>query len=233
MIRQLVLMPGMDGTGDLFGEFAGALPDTFRAVTIRYPADVCLGYQEMAHLVSVAVPISEPYVLLAESFSTPLAIQFAATNPPNLKGLILCAGFAASPVQGWRRLLALLAGPVLFRLGMPGFASLLLVGQGASVRLVTDVKRAIAAVEPKVLAARLRTVLSCDVRPELGRLTLPILYLQAAQDRLVPASCLEEIKRIQPQKEVVSIEGPHLLIQREPQRTAATVTRFVFSLPES
>jgi hypothetical protein len=48
---------------------------------------------------------SEPFVLLAESFSTPVAIRVAAENPTNLKGLILCAGFATSPVSGLPRML--------------------------------------------------------------------------------------------------------------------------------
>lgn len=48
-----------------------------------------------------AIPRTRPFVLLAESFSTPLAVKLAATNPSNLKGLIICAGFIKNPVTGW------------------------------------------------------------------------------------------------------------------------------------
>ena len=83
---KLVLLPGMDGTAELFSEFIAALPEPFETVTVRYPAERPLSYSELANFVRAACPVSEPYMLVAESFSTPLAIQYAATNPANLGG---------------------------------------------------------------------------------------------------------------------------------------------------
>ena len=82
-------------------------------------------------------------------------------------------------------------------------------------------------VQPRVLAARARAVLTCEVRAELGRIAVPILYIQAKQDRLVDATCLEDILEIKPQTAVVAIAGPHLLLQKEPQRVAAAIAGFV------
>jgi pimeloyl-[acyl-carrier protein] methyl ester esterase len=110
MIRKLVLLPGMDGTGNLFADFVEALPDTFEVEVVHYPNNVCLSYTELMTFVQSAAPPSEPFVLVAESFSTPLAIQYAATNPPDLRGLVICAGFVTTPLQGWRRFLARLFG---------------------------------------------------------------------------------------------------------------------------
>jgi pimeloyl-ACP methyl ester carboxylesterase len=62
---------------------------------------------------------------------------------------------------------------------------------------------------------------------ELNRIDLPILYIQAKQDRLISASALEEMRQIKPQSSVVTIPGPHLIFQREPQKTAEIVARFV------
>ena len=231
MTSRLVLLPGMDGTGDLFEEFVKALPDTFQTVTVRYPTDVCLGYAGLEPFVREAAPVSEPFVLLAESFSTPLAIRYAATNLPNLRGLILCAGFVASPLRGWRRLLALMAAPIVFRLPMPDLFLRFLVGEDASLNMQAEVRKAISAVKPKVLASRLHAVLACDESAELVQVKMPILYLQASQDRLVPASSHDEIRQISPQMEILFIAGPHLLIQREPRMTAEAVARFVGRLP--
>jgi hypothetical protein len=50
-----------------------------------------------------------------------------------------------------------------------------------------------------------------------------------ADDRLVSASSLEELRGIKPQIAVIVLEGPHLLIQREPHKAAETVVRFVRS----
>jgi pimeloyl-ACP methyl ester carboxylesterase len=231
MIQRLVLLPGMDGTGELFADFVKALPLEFETEIVRYPTDFSHSYPELMTFVRSAVPASEPFVLMTESYSTPLAIQFAATNPPYLKGLILCAGFASSPVRGWLRFLCSFLSLFLFRLKIPGFAAkLFLIGPNAAPSLLVAVQAAISSVHPKVLTARLRSVLNCDVRAELGRVTVPILYIQASRDRLVHASSMEEIQRIKSQIVVATIAGPHLILQREPQQAAEVVTRFVQGL---
>jgi len=231
MIKRLVLLPGMDGTGDLFADFVSALPDRFETGIVRYPTEIFLSYSELMPLVQSLAPASEPFVLVAESFSTPLAIQFAATNPPNLKGLVLCAGFASSPARGWAHYFSSLLSPFLFRVPLPDFAAeLWLVGPNASPALLSALKSAILSVRARVLSARFRAVLDCDARTELAQAAVRILYLQAEQDCLVPASCLEEIRRIKPQTLVTEIQGPHLLFQRKPRETAGNVARFAQQL---
>jgi pimeloyl-[acyl-carrier protein] methyl ester esterase len=220
----------MDGTGELFSTFVAALPKSFETVIVRYPADQCLSYQELEGLVRAACPTSEPYILLAESFSTPLAIQFAATHPENLAGIVLCAGFASSPATGLRRLLGRLLAPILFRLPPPSFAiEFWLVGPDASSSLVKAVKSAVSTVRPRVLAARMSAVLKCEARAELTQIDVPFLYLQATGDRLVSSSCLEVIRQMMPQVKVESIEGPHLILQRQPTRAAQVVAEFARS----
>jgi len=230
---KLVLLPGMDGTGSLFADFVDALPKSFNAVTVRYPTEQCLSYSDLEDLVRAACPISGPFVLLAESFSTPLAIKYAATNPNNLKGVVLCAGFATSPVRDWRRFLGSLLAPLVFHIPiMRLITKPWLLGPDAPPSLWAAVRTAISSVQPAVLTARLKAVLACDVRDELARITAPILYVQGKQDRLVGAPCLEELRRIKPQIAVDVLEGPHLLLQREPERVAEIVVSFVQCLAE-
>jgi pimeloyl-ACP methyl ester carboxylesterase len=231
-IKRAVLLPGMDGTGSLFEEFIQALPEEFETAVVCYPTGAFLSYPELMSQVLAACESSEPSVLLAESFSTPLAIQYAATRPENLRGLILCAGFATSPIRGWKRWIGSLLAPVLFQLPLPSFmAERFLVGPAAPTSLLSSVQKAVASVRPKVLSLRLAAILGCDAREALGQVAVPILCLQASQDRLIPSACLEEIRRIQPQVAVATIEGPHLLLQREPQQAAEIVASFVRQLP--
>jgi len=220
----------MDGTGKLFSAFAAALPGMFDIVTVRYPTDRTLSYLELENIVRAACPVSELFMLVAESFSTPLAIQYAATNPANLVGIVLCAGFVTSPVRGWRQFLGLLLAPLVFRLPLPNLAAKFwLVGPDPPPSLLTAVRGVISSVEPKVLAARLRAILQCEVRTELKQITVPILYIQAKQDHLVGSSCLKDIRQIKPQVKVSSLEGPHLLLQCKPQRAAEVVVGFARS----
>jgi pimeloyl-[acyl-carrier protein] methyl ester esterase len=226
-VATLVLLPGMDGTGKLFADFAAALPGSFVTVTVTYPPDRLLSYAELVELVRAACPAAEPFVLVAESFSTPLAIQYAATNPANLKGVVLVAGFASGPVRGWRRFLVRLLAPILFRMPPPDFAvRRWLVGRGASATLVAAVGAAVSSVRPKVMAERLRMVLSCDVQAEFGRVKVPMWCVQARQDRVVSFLRGEELRRMNPAMEVAVIDGPHLLLQREPEKAAELVAEF-------
>jgi pimeloyl-ACP methyl ester carboxylesterase len=228
MIKRLVLLPGMHGTGEPFSEFMRMMPEPKHIEAPYYPRDASPSYNQLQTTIELFAPTSEDFVLLAESYSTPLAIQYAATNPPNLRALILCAGFATSPIRGWRRSIALFIAPIAFRIPLPKIAvPHFLVGPGAPESLLTAVRAAIREVKPRVLAARLRQVLTVDARNKLEKVSVPILYIQAQQDHLVGQSSLEEIKGIRPQIEVARIEGPHLIIQREPQQCADIVTKFL------
>lgn len=225
-----MLLPGMDGTGELFSQFIAALPEPFEAVAVVYPTERYLSYSELESFVCAACTISEPFMLIAESFSTPLALKYAATNPASLLGIVLCAGFAASPVRGWRRFLVSLLAPVVFHVPMPNLAARRwLVGEDASPSLLAAVRAAILSVQPRVLAARLRAVLASDVRRAVCQIGVPILYIRAEQDRLVSAVCVEELRRIRPKVSVAVLAGPHFLLQRCPQRAAEAVVRFIRS----
>jgi len=231
MIKRLVLLPGLHGTGELFSEFMQLMPEPKHIEAPYYPTGASPSYDQLRTMVEWVSPTSEDFVLLAESYSTPLAIQYAATNPPKLKGLILCAGFATSPIRGWRKLSVLLIAPLALRLPLPrSVMSHFLVGPDAPESLHKAVRAAIRSVKPKVLAARLRQILAVDARPQLKRVSVPILYIQAKQDHLVGPSSLNEMAAINPQIGVARIHGPHLLIQREPQMAAAAVMEFIDSL---
>jgi pimeloyl-ACP methyl ester carboxylesterase len=226
--QSILILPGMDGTGKLLLNFAAALPEQMRCEVSQYPTDVSLSYDQLANIVRSFCEDSPPFVLIAESFSTPLAIRIAAENPANLRGLILCAGFATSPVRGLKHWLASLLAPALMRLPLPEAAiRSWLVGHDAESTLVTAVRETIASVKPAVLSARLRAVLACDVRPELREINVPMLSLQARHDRLVGPHCVEQIRTIRPDVRTVVVDGPHFLLQREPQRCAQAVAEFL------
>jgi pimeloyl-ACP methyl ester carboxylesterase len=223
----LLLLPGMDGTAGLFPGFTSALPDDLQTVVVTYPTDHFLSYVLLQDRVREKSPNS-PFVLLAESFSTPVALNYAASNPPNLRALILCAGFASNPLRAGRRHLASLIAPWAFRMKIPAFAARRwLLGPDAPPQLISELRSVVARVHPTVLSMRLRAIMKCDVRASIGQITVPILYLRPNHDALIPAECLEELSRIKPQIQVARIHGPHLILQREPIACAKAVLAFI------
>ncbi len=228
LVNKILLLPGMDGTGKLLLDFSHALaPDMRREISI-YLSDKVLSYEDLAKLVRYLCDDPEPFVLLAESFSTPLAIRIAAEKPANLKALILCAGFAASPARGLTRWLGWILAPALMRRELTGSTiRSWLIGADAPEPLVMAVREAMSSVRPEVLTERLRAILTCDARSALSQISVPMLYLQARHDRLVPGRCFEEIRHINTAIRCETVDGPHLLLQREPVKTAQIVTQFL------
>lgn len=127
------------------------------------------------------------------------------------------------PVWGWRRFLASFFAPAVFYAPMPDLATRRwLVGADAPPSLLAAVRAAIASVKPRVLAERLRAVLACDMSGAVREIQVPTLYIRAEQDRLVSDSCAEELKRINPQIVMAPLNGPHLLLQRQPRLAHCT-----------
>jgi pimeloyl-ACP methyl ester carboxylesterase len=126
------------------------------------------------------------------------------------------------------RSFASLLAPILFNLPTsPVAIRHFLLGPNAPESLEQSVRLAISSVKPGVLAERLRAVLACDVRADLSKVVIPMLYIRATKDRLVHRNCLEGIQAILPRTAVVELDGPHLILQREPKQSAEVVTRFM------
>ena len=228
----LVLLPGLDGTGNLFANFVSALTPNLDTRIVRYPTDRLLSYADLFSFVVDAVPQTQPFVLLAESFSTPLAVRLAATNPASLKGLVICAGFIRNPVRGWLRHMKTLVHPFLFRIPPPRFViEHFLIGAHAPRELRDDVRRTLRSVSPEVVALRVQAVMACDASEPLVRVRVPTLYLQAEQDRLVRKSSFQEIQKLKPDTVLISIAAPHFVLQREPRKAADLIAHFLADLP--
>ena len=229
-LRKLVLLPGVDGSGELFREFLAVLPKDLLTEVLWYPPDRRTDYEELAGALRGAICVTEPFVLVAESYGAALAISIAAMEPPNLKGMVLCAGFATSPVRGWKKELAWRLSPLLSRVAVPvRLVQYLMVGDEAPRGLVESVTGAMSWVTPKTLSARLREVLTVDVRAELARVKVPILYVQPTRDRLVDGVCTQEMHLAKAGR-TVSVDAPHLLLQTKPVLCAEVVTTFVREL---
>ena len=228
----LVLLPGLEATGNLFADFISQLPPTLTVIIGKYPTQQFLSYGQLLPLVDEIVPRESPFVLVAESFSTPLAAMFAATRPANLLGLVMCAGFVTNPAGNWTSLARVLARRAVLRIPPPRwFLHRFVMGNSPPASLESNFRKSLRAVDAEVLAKRLRAILNCDARDELSRMKIPLMYIQAERDHLVPPECFAEIQRIRPDAELVTIPGaPHLMLQREPRKCAEAVVKFLAEL---
>lgn len=224
----LVLLPGLEGSGTLFANLLPELPKEIKIIIAAYPQHQFLSYFQLVMWLNDVVPKEGAFVVLGESYGSELAVKFAATHPPNLAGIILCAGFISNPVRSWGILPRLLANPFLFQFQPPDFAlKYFVAGAHAPKSLIQAVRKARRSVSPAVFAKRAQATIHCNAREEIRKVNVPLLYLQATEDHLVEKSSLAEIQRLHPQTISVSIRAPHLLLQTEPRAAAEAITEFL------
>ena len=222
----LVLLPGMDGTGELLDAFAAAVSPGIKVKVLRYPTTKALDYAGLEAVARAALPVDEPYVLLGESFSGPIAISLAASRPPQLVGLVLCCTFARNPrpsMAVFRPLLSLLPVAV----APVGLLARLLLGRFYTVVWRAALSGALDQVAPPVLRSRLHAVLSVDVSRQLARVVVPTLYLRGAQDDVVPRSSGQHVLEVKPNTTMMELEAPHFLLQVLPEEAARAVSEFI------
>jgi pimeloyl-ACP methyl ester carboxylesterase len=222
----LVLLPGLDGTGVAFTDFTAALGPEVNSIVVSYPPNVPLSYAELEAVARSFIPTDEPFFLLAESFSGPIAISIAATAPSGLMGLILSCSFARYP----RRALALVR-PILYGIPISAVpkASLgfFLLGRYSTPTRQALLERMIGLVSPAVLRFRIRAALAVDVSISLGQIKVPVLYLRASEDRVIPPSASGLIAARTSCNRLKEFRAPHFLLQVLPDEAAEVVSGFM------
>ena len=190
----------------MFRRFVHGAPGHLPVRVQPLPVDHPRGYQELADELLGVLP-TEPFALIAESFSGPLALMLA-NRCERVRAVVLGASFVRPPVP---KLLAHLPGWV-WR-GLPPAFALRWLMTGGDRELADGSRAAVAKVDNAVVAARVAAVLSVDAAGELRRLRQPLLCLRAVRDRLVPARSAAEIARLKPDATIVAIDAPHLVLQ--------------------
>lgn len=222
----LVLLPGLDGTGLLFASFIAALGPGMKTVVVRYPTDKALAYRELEAIARTCLPADEDYFLLGESFSGPIAISIAASRPAGLRGLVLCCSFARNPrplLSPFRPLLPLVPVATLPLALLSHFV----LGRFTSSALRQGLAESLSQVSPTAVRTRAQAALSVDVSASLAGFALPLLYLRAAEDRVIPASASRTLRTLVPDIRIVDFTAPHFLLQVLPSQAADCVREFM------
>lgn len=228
LLPPVVMLPGLDGTGLLSARFVEAMQAHGMQVRIlSMPVHGPQDYTTLASILRPQLPAS-PFVLLAESFAGPLAIELAAAGQPGLHGLVLSATFARRPVPLPAASARILAPA--WPLPPLTLMARLLLGRWRTRANQRELGLAIAQVPAATLRQRAATTLQVDVRALLPELVLPTLCLHALQDRLLWPPSVAELQVLLPGARHVSLEGPHLLLQARADAAAAEVAAWMRTL---
>ena len=143
-----------------------------------------------------------------------------------LMGVVLCVTFARNPrpALAWTARVLRVLPPR--RLPQPLLRRLLL-DRWASGPLTSLVQTMLPQVPTATLKARLLAVLAVDHTDLLKQIQVPILSLCASQDRLIPRGATDWIRDHRSQLDVVTLQGPHWLLQTRPEACLQAIQAFL------
>jgi pimeloyl-ACP methyl ester carboxylesterase len=223
--REIVLLPGLDGTGDLFDPLAARLADEFTVKVVRYPNDPSLGYAGYAELVRNVIGQREVF-LLGESFSGPVAVRVATQLRRQVKGLVLAATFLKNPWPGWLIRRASRTDP---ETTPKRIRDAILMGSYGDDELREKVDRIVRSLSRPVRAARLKAIAEVDVRDDFAKLDCPTLVLHGREDWLVAMKTIQKAVCRKGGARMVAFPAAHMLLQTCATDCAAEISAFAKS----
>lgn len=221
----LVVLPGLDGTEVLFRPLLGLLPDWIQPVVICYPACGPHDYDGLLKVVREKIAGVPRFLVLASSFSGPLAIMLAAAEPERVRGLILSATFLRAPGRYLPYLRLIARSPFIWIVRAIRRIPIWTLRQRDDPyrQAKAEIWRRVSA---RCLARRTRAILSVDVRDLARHCDTLVLCIRFADDQAVPREYTEEILHYLSSAQMVTIPGDHFAMWKHAERYAETITRF-------
>ena len=226
-LKNLVVLPGLDGTGELLSSFLAEAEGKFETHMVRFPKHKPFVYQQLFPCIREALPWGKPYSLLADSFSGHLALLFAEEQPQNLESIILCSSFfnnPASQTTWWNKVVGKDPCKPPFT---KEFLKTFMFGEDCPDGLLDKAKEVFDSVPPEILEFRWNLAMKTETRRQLASSKKPILFMAGNQDSLLHEKHLADLALMQPNMEVLRLEAPHALLQRNPREAVAYVDAFV------
>ena len=188
----LVLVPGMDGTGELFYRQVPSLARRYRVATyaLREVAAMEDLVADLADVISTAAP-DQRATVVGESFGGAIALSFALAHPTFLDRLVVLNSFPRFLPQGRLKLAVALLGGVPFPWQVMSVVRRLtafrLHSRHTHAREMRRFLELTAGTTRRGYLQRLRVLRRYDVRERLGQIRTPTLFLASDRDHLVPA----------------------------------------------
>jgi pimeloyl-ACP methyl ester carboxylesterase len=188
----VVLVPGMDGTGELFYRQVPLLAKSYRVATyaLRDAADrMDVLVEDLSGVVERVSGDERSAIVIGESFGGTLALSLAIARPERVRALVVLNSFPYFAPRA--RLYLALAGLSVMPWGMMAMvrratAAALHSGHTHHHEMRRFLELTRRATRHGYLN-RLRILMHYDVRSSLPRLHMPVLFLASEHDHLVPS----------------------------------------------
>lgn len=187
----VVLVPGMDGTGQLFYRQVPRLARSHRVGTyaLRDVASMETLIVDLGRVIDVMAPVERRAVVIGESFGGALAMSLALAQPERVSALVVLNSFPYFAPQF--RLHLAMCGVRAMPWGVMGLIRRLTAFRLHSRHTHRQEIRRFMELTGRAsrdgYLARLKALTQYDIRDRLHDVRVPTLFLAADQDHLVPA----------------------------------------------
>ena len=188
----IVLVPGMDGTGELFYRQVPLLQKSYAVATYALRDDaptMDVLTDDLKQVIERAAPLEKRAIVMGESFGGTVALSTALRYPDHVSGLVILNSFPHFDPQF--RLRLAIAGVSLIPWGAMGLVRHATSFFMHSPHTHRDELRKfleLTALTTRVgYRNRLRILRSYDVRQRLPEIRCPALFLASERDHLVPS----------------------------------------------
>lgn len=192
--------------------------------------------ERYADFVATQVEDLDDYVLVGDSFGAVICLTLALRQPAGLRGLVLSGGFAANPLPRWKNTAGRAAHYVrgaAYRNGTLRYHASTLASKfdrDAEVPLTQkDYRQLFVENTPaESYNARVASVISFDVRDQLGKVNVPTLLITPEDDQLVGDHAAQELREGLPNaREVVLARTGHMFRFTHPNLYGKTILEFL------
>jgi pimeloyl-ACP methyl ester carboxylesterase len=187
----IVLVPGINGTREIFYRQVPSLSRTYRVGTYSLrddPQSMDVLVDDLDVVIGAVAPHSGQAIVIAESFGGTVAMSLALARPSRVRALMIVNSFSRyAPIQIAlaRASLSLMPWPV-----MKPIRRLAAFRMHSTHTPREEVRRFISITDRTAKAGyvhRLRLLRDYDLRPRLADLSVPVLFVACDQDHLVPS----------------------------------------------
>lgn len=222
-----LLLPGLDGSAELFAPLLQQIPPGYPHLALRYPAELNWQLSDYADYVCQQVQGIHKLVIIAESFSGPVAVLVAQRLQQRCQALILAASFVTCP-HPMLKLAQHLLTSLPFKRCPLALTSWLLFGK-ANAELKQRFQKVWHELDQSLIQQRLSLLAQLDLRQELATLKVPLLYLRASHDWLLSSGACAQISIANNKLTVQQISAPHGILQTQARACWQQIARWLAS----
>ncbi len=222
----IVLLPGLDGTGRLFEPLFPYIGDLPEHQVVSYQ-NTPQNLDEIAGDVEACLPKDRPVLLIAESFSSLVALRLLERGKLQMAGILFFAGFARAPCPLLINI-ARFVPPLLIKVfaGNRFFAKLFFLTNKMPLNVLNLYLDVVRGIPADVFKIRLRILHEAKKPPAL-KTKVPFGLLRVRNDLLVSNRATEDLSALCDDLFLREADGTHFFMQTRPEESALMIREFL------